>query len=171
MPGTATSLWCIPDITQPVQEVFVCRAGLVPVPERAGCSRWPRAQSARSLNQRSCSGEWHGQSNNARGASPLNTAASAPESEEEAGSLLVTELLANVVLHAGTSATVALYEAAGSVVLSVTDGSPLLRRYSTRHGVQLNDPGKTIWAALSPHVTEPEDPAAALAEWADAFGS
>ncbi|HSP37481.1 MAG TPA: ATP-binding protein [Frankiaceae bacterium] len=111
-------------------------------------------------------------------------------SEEEAGSLLVTELLANVVLHAGTSAMVALYEAAGSVVLSVTDGSPLLpimagisdstsggrglrlvRLYSTRHGVQLNESGKTIWAVLSTHVTEPEDSAAALAEWGDSFGS
>ena len=110
--------------------------------------------------------------------------------EEEAGSLLVTELLANVVRHAGTPATVALYESAGSVVLSVTDGSPLLpitagvsdsssggrglrllRLYSTQHGVQLKESGKTLWSVLSPHVTEPEDPAAALAEWADAFGS
>ncbi|HSP36901.1 MAG TPA: hypothetical protein VLR26_04025 [Frankiaceae bacterium] len=31
--------------------------------------------------------------------------------------------------------------------------------------------GKTIWAVLSPHVAEPEDPAAALAEWADTSGS
>lgn len=100
----------------------------------------------------------------------------------------MTELLANVVLHAGTAAVVALYEAADSVVLSVSDGSPLLpvtagvsdstsggrglrllRLYSTRHGVQLPASGKTVWAVLSPHVTEPEDPAAALAQWADVF--
>jgi hypothetical protein len=88
--------------------------------------------------------------------------------EEEAGALLVTELLANVVLHAGTPARVTLHEAAGEVVLSVTDGSPLLPvtagfsdsvstgrglrlldLYSTRHGVQLDPAGKTVWAVLS----------------------
>ena len=107
------------------------------------------------------------------------------EEYEEAGSLLVSELVTNAVLHARSDVDVDLAELADGVVLAVSDGSPslpvlrrhmreagtgrglwLLGQYSRRAGVDVRrGTGKQVWAALCPEVEASED--AALATWLD----
>lgn len=108
---------------------------------------------------------------------------------EEAGTLLVSELVGNVVLHAGTDVEVALVDGPDGVLLVVGDDSPampvvrrhsreaatgrglwLLEQYSVRHGVDTSRPGrgKSVWAVLCPEAHEPEQGSdAALALWLD----
>lgn len=108
---------------------------------------------------------------------------------EEAGTLLVSELVGNAVLHARTPVEVELLDGEDGVLLSVSDGStvlPVLRRhsreagtgrglwlldqYSALHGVHLQPGGKVIWALLCPEVQDPmEGSDAALATWLDAI--
>ena len=107
------------------------------------------------------------------------------EAYEEAGSLLVSELATNAVLHARSDVEVELVEHDDAVVLVVSDGSstlPVLRhhmreagtgrglwlldQYSQRAGVEVrHGSGKQVWAVLCPEVTAPDD--AALASWLD----
>jgi anti-sigma regulatory factor (Ser/Thr protein kinase) len=107
------------------------------------------------------------------------------ETYEEAGSLLVSELVTNAVLHARSDVEVELVELDHAVVLGVGDGSsalPVLRRhmreagtgrglwlldqYSRRAGVDLrHGAGKQVWAVLCPEVDAPHD--AALSTWLD----
>jgi anti-sigma regulatory factor (Ser/Thr protein kinase) len=108
---------------------------------------------------------------------------------EEAGELLVSELVTNAVLHARTDITVELADGPDGVLLCVADdsaGLPVLRRhtreagtgrglwlldqYTAAHGVDVTRPGtgKLVWAVLCPEVAEPADGAdAALATWLD----
>lgn len=104
---------------------------------------------------------------------------------EEAGSLLVSELVTNAVLHARSEVSVEVAEIAEGVLLGVSDGSPslpvlrrhgreagtgrglwLLDQYSRRAGVDVRQPGsgKQVWAVLCPEVRAPD---AALAGWLD----
>jgi anti-sigma regulatory factor (Ser/Thr protein kinase) len=105
---------------------------------------------------------------------------------EEAGSLLVSELATNAVLHARSEVEVELVELEDGVLLGVSDGSaalPVLRRhgreagtgrglwlldqYSQRAGVDVRRPGtgKQVWAVLCPEVAAPDE--AALTGWLD----
>ena len=106
---------------------------------------------------------------------------------EEAGTLLVSELVGNAVLHARTPVEVELIESRGGVLLSVTDRSPvlpvvrrhsreaatgrglwLLDQYSASHGVHRLPEGKSVWAMLCPEVLDPQEGSdAALATWLD----
>lgn len=105
---------------------------------------------------------------------------------EEAGSLLVTELVTNVVLHARTDAVVRLSEVDGGVLLEVTDTSQVLPRlaavststtggrglrlldvYSTSRGLSVTAVGKTVWAVLAVSVTTPATDEQALLGWQD----
>lgn len=107
--------------------------------------------------------------------------------QEEAGSLLVTELTANAVLHAGAPVVVAVLEVGEVVLLEVSDGSRalpvaaprsnaaqggrglrLLQRYSIDRGVALTRTGKTIWAVLAADVVMPFDEDQAWQAWGDA---
>jgi anti-sigma regulatory factor (Ser/Thr protein kinase) len=109
---------------------------------------------------------------------------------EEAGTLLVSELVTNAVLHARTDLSVELVDGEDGVLLAVADespGMPVLRRhsreagtgrglwlldqYAASHGVDVTRPGrgKLVWAVLCPEVADPTDGAdAALAMWLDA---
>jgi anti-sigma regulatory factor (Ser/Thr protein kinase) len=111
------------------------------------------------------------------------------EAYEEAGTLLVSELVANAVLHARSAVVVELVDGADGVLLGVSDDSPampvlrrnsreagtgrglwLLEQYSSGHGVDVTRPGsgKTVWALLRPEVLDPAEGAdAALAMWLD----
>jgi anti-sigma regulatory factor (Ser/Thr protein kinase) len=93
--------------------------------------------------------------------------------------LLVTELTANALLHAGTGFTVSLLTVAGGRVrIEVADGSrrtPRTRRFgedattgrgmhlvsdlSADWGVQTSMTGKTVWVELAPPDDAPEDEA------------
>lgn len=106
---------------------------------------------------------------------------------EEAGTLLVSELVGNAVLHARTPVEVEVVDGADGVLLSVADGSsvlPVVRRhsrdsgtgrglwlldqYSAAHGVHRRPDGKVVWAVLCPEVQDPlEGSDAALATWLD----
>ena len=108
---------------------------------------------------------------------------------EEAGTLLVSELVGNAVLHARTALEVELLDGEDGVLLSVTDGSPvlpvvrrhsreagtgrglwLLDQYSASHGVHRQPGGKVVWAVLCPEVQDPREGSdAALATWLDAI--
>lgn len=106
---------------------------------------------------------------------------------EEAGTLLVSELVANAVLHARSDVEVEVLDVPGGVLLLVSDAAstlPVLRRhtreagtgrglwlleqYSVQQGVDVTraGSGKTIWAVLCPEQDEGGD--AALATWLDA---
>ena len=107
---------------------------------------------------------------------------------EEAGSLVVSELVTNAVLHARTDVVVELVDTADGVLLAVVDdarslpvvrrhgrdagtgrGLWLLEQYSLAHGVDVTRPGdgKAVWALLRPEEEgEPDD--ALLAGWLDA---
>jgi anti-sigma regulatory factor (Ser/Thr protein kinase) len=107
---------------------------------------------------------------------------------EEAGLLLVSELVGNAVLHARTVIGVEVIDLDDGVLLSVADGStvlPVLRRhsreaatgrglwlldqYSAARGVQQLPGGKSIWAVLCPEVPDPQEGAdSAMATWLDA---
>lgn len=109
------------------------------------------------------------------------------EEYEEAGTLLVSELVGNAVLHARSAVRVDLLDLADGVLLTVTDGSavlPVVRRhsreastgrglwlldqYSAAHGVERLPDGKQVWAVLCPEVADPAEGAdAALATWLD----
>ena len=104
---------------------------------------------------------------------------------EEAGSLLVSELVTNAVLHARSDVEVELVELDDAVVLGVSDASPalpvlrrhlrdagtgrglwLLDQYSQQAGVDVRqDAGKQVWAVLCPEVDAEQD--AALSSWLD----
>ncbi len=104
---------------------------------------------------------------------------------EEAGTLLVSELVGNAVLHARTPVEVEVVDSEDGVLLSVADGStvlPVVRRhsreaatgrglwlldhYSAAHGVHRLPAGKVVWAVLCPEVGDPlEGSDAALATW------
>jgi anti-sigma regulatory factor (Ser/Thr protein kinase) len=108
---------------------------------------------------------------------------------EEAGTLLVSELVGNAVLHARSMAEVELVERRDGVLLGVSDASPsmpvlrrhsrdagtgrglwLLEQYSASHGVDVtrSGTGKQVWAILCPEVLDPaEGSDAALATWLD----
>ena len=112
------------------------------------------------------------------------------EAYEEAGTLLVSELVSNVVLHARTECVVEVVELEEGVLLSVADGSPalpvlrrhtreagtgrglwLLDQYSSSHGVDVAESaaGKQVWCVLRPEEAEDADSAdGALAMWLDA---
>ena len=113
------------------------------------------------------------------------------EQFEEAGTLLISELVSNAVLHARTDVEVELMDATDGVVLVVADESPvlpvvrrhtreaatgrglwLLDQYSAAHGVDVTWPGtgKAVWAVLCPEVSDPEEGGdAALATWLDSI--
>jgi anti-sigma regulatory factor (Ser/Thr protein kinase) len=104
---------------------------------------------------------------------------------EESGTLLVSELVCNAVLHARTPVEVEILDGEDGVLLSVADGSsvlPVVRRhsreagtgrglwlldqYSASHGVHRLPDGKAVWAVLCPEVQDPlEGSDAALATW------
>lgn len=82
--------------------------------------------------------------------------------------LLVSELVANVVLHVGGTVTVTVSATAGEVLLEVADDSPvaptarlfsstastgrgmrLLTSLSSAHGVRTRPAGKTVWVRLT----------------------
>ena len=106
---------------------------------------------------------------------------------EESGTLLVSELVGNAVLHARTPVEVEIVDGEEGVLLSVADGStvlPVVRRhsreaatgrglwlleqYSASHGVHRLPDGKVVWAVLCPEVGDPlEGSDAALATWLD----
>jgi len=106
---------------------------------------------------------------------------------EEAGTLLVSELVGNAVLHARSPVQVEIVERDDSILLSVTDRStvlPVVRRhsreagtgrglwlldqYSAARGVHRLTDGKVVWAVLCPEVPGPTAGAdAALATWLD----
>lgn len=107
--------------------------------------------------------------------------------QEEAGSLLVTELTANAVLHAEPPVVVTVVEVGEEVLLEVSDGSRalpvaaprstaaqngrglrLLQRYSADRGVALTPTGKMIWAVLAGDVVMPVDEDEAWQAWGDA---
>jgi anti-sigma regulatory factor (Ser/Thr protein kinase) len=95
-----------------------------------------------------------------------------PEAE-----LLASELVTNVVLHAGTAFEVALtHDDSEPLRVEVRDGSrrsPRRRRYSEeaatgrgmllveslalRHGVEVDDEGKRVWFELAPEVRAADD--------------
>lgn len=107
----------------------------------------------------------------------------------EAGALLVSELVGNAVLHAGSEVSVEVIDDGGAVILTVVDGSsvlPVVRRnsrtsstgrglwlldqYSADRGVELTDGGKRIWAVLCPDVPFSADaPEEGLSAWLDAL--
>jgi anti-sigma regulatory factor (Ser/Thr protein kinase) len=111
------------------------------------------------------------------------------EAYEESGTLLVSELVSNAVLHARSRVQVDLADTGDGVLLGVADDSPampilrrhsreagtgrglwLLEQYSAAHGVDVTQPGtgKTVWALLCPEVLDPsEGEDAALAMWLD----
>ena len=113
------------------------------------------------------------------------------EEYEEAATLLSSELVSNVVLHARSDLEVALLDAPDAPVLVVSDDSPvlpvlrrhsreaatgrglwLLEQYSSAHGVDVGrpGPGKSVWAVLHADVPDPEDGGdAALATWLDSI--
>ena len=113
------------------------------------------------------------------------------EEYEEAATLLTSELVGNVVLHARSDVEVELLDAPDAPVLVVGDDSPvlpvvrrhsreaatgrglwLLEQYSSAHGVDLSrpGPGKSVWAVLHAEVPDPEDGGeAALASWLDSI--
>jgi anti-sigma regulatory factor (Ser/Thr protein kinase) len=105
---------------------------------------------------------------------------------EEAGTLLVSELVTNAVLHARSDVEVVLVDGRDGVLLTVSDqaralpvvrrhsraagtgrGLWLLQQYSEQHGVDVARPGdgKAVWAVLRAEQDEVED--AALAQWLD----
>lgn len=110
---------------------------------------------------------------------------------EEAATLLVSELVGNVVLHARSDIEVELLDGPDGPVLVVSDDSPvlpvvrrhsreaatgrglwLLEQYSSAHGVDLSrpGPGKSVWAVLHAEVPDPEEGGeAALATWLDSI--
>lgn len=107
---------------------------------------------------------------------------------DEAGTLLVSELVSNAVLHARTPVEVELVDGQ-EVLLVVADSSPalpvvrrhsrvsatgrglwLLDQYSLRHGLVVTDEGKQLWSVLRPESAAPgEDDDAALTLWLDAI--
>ena len=111
------------------------------------------------------------------------------EEYEEAGTLLVSELVGNGVLHARTELQVELVDGPDGVLLGVTDSSPampllrrhgreaatgrglwLLEQYSSRHGVDRSPAhgGKQVWAVLRPEAQGAQEGSdAALAMWLD----
>ena len=108
---------------------------------------------------------------------------------EEAGTLLVSELVSNAILHARSDVEVELAEVDDQVVLAVRDESPslpvvrrhtreagtgrglwLLDHYSSQHGVDVSvrGPGKQVWAVLCPETAQSDEGAdAALVMWLD----
>lgn len=107
---------------------------------------------------------------------------------EEAGTLLVSELVSNAVLHARTPVEVEVVDGP-ELLLVVADSSPalpvmrrhsrvsatgrglwLLDQYSLRHGLVVSDHGKQLWSVLRPEASTPgEGDDAALAMWLDAI--
>jgi hypothetical protein len=105
---------------------------------------------------------------------------------EESGTLLVSELVTNAVLHARTPVEVELVDGP-EVLLVVADSSPtlpvmrrhsrvsatgrglwLLDQYSLRHGLLVTDEGKQLWSLLRPESAAPgEGGEPALALWLD----
>lgn len=87
----------------------------------------------------------------------------------DAAELVITELVSNVVRHAGTEMEISLTASPGALRLAVRDGSPLLpssgvsrgsmaetgrgmlviRALATEWGVALTGDGKVVWAVLS----------------------
>lgn len=113
------------------------------------------------------------------------------EQYEEAATLLASELVGNVVLHARSDVEVELLDGSESLVLVVSDDSPvlpvvrrhsreaatgrglwLLEQYSSAHGVDVSrpGPGKSVWAVLHADVPDPDEGGdAALATWLDSI--
>ncbi len=96
---------------------------------------------------------------------------------EEAGAMLVTELMTNSVLHAGSDVVVELLaDRDGVVVLVVGDASTtvpvmrwhgreastgrgmwLLDHFSSERGVEVRGNGKRVWAVLCPELHGPDE--------------
>ncbi|MFD9687197.1 ATP-binding protein [Kitasatospora sp. NPDC059088] len=97
---------------------------------------------------------------------PFGPEASAPTGQEVV--LLVAELVANALMHAGGALELALHARPGTLRIEVSDGSPVLpalrlphlpgtpgghglvivERASCRWGAETHELGKTVWAEV-----------------------